>query len=254
MESLFEKLIDMWIELVIVAAVVLTSLLSGVLGMAGGILLMAALVSLKPIAVAMIIHGVVQAVSNGSRAWLLRKHIVFQILPPYLLGAALSFGAFVSLTVVPNTAWVMIAIGGLPWLALVVPKLRGVDVTRPTTAAVCGATVTASQLFAGASGPLLNFFYLNTRLNRYQIVASKALTQTLGHLLKLTYYGGVIRVGDAGVNPVFLGCAVLAAVIGTRLGTRLLDRFGDGDFLRISEYVILAIGLYCIGDGLRRLY
>src|SRR4051794_18407553 len=67
----------MLIEIVIVGAVVLTSMLSGVLGMAGGILLMALLVSLKSIAAAMIIHGVVQATSNGSRAWLLRKHVAY---------------------------------------------------------------------------------------------------------------------------------------------------------------------------------
>jgi uncharacterized membrane protein YfcA len=243
----------MFIEIVLVIAVVLTSMLSGVLGMAGGILLMALLLSLKSIAAAMIIHGVVQATSNGSRAWLLRRHIAYRILPPYLLGAALSFGAFATLAVLPNVAWVLIAIGAFPWLALVVPKLNGLDVTRPATAAVCGSAVTAAQLFAGASGPLLDFFYLNAKLDRYQIVANKALTQTLGHLLKLVYYGGVIGVAGDGVDPLFLGLSVLAAVLGTRLGTRLLDRVGDGDFRRVSRYVILAIGLYCIGDGLKRL-
>jgi uncharacterized membrane protein YfcA len=243
----------MFTEIVIVAAVVLTSMLSGVLGMAGGILLMALLVSLKSVAAAMIIHGVVQATSNGSRAWLLRRHIAYRILPPYLVGAGLSFAAFTMLALLPNVAWVLIAIGAFPWFALAVPKLNGLDVTRPATAAVCGSAVTAAQLFAGASGPLLDFFYLNAKLDRYQIVANKALTQTLGHLLKLVYYGGVIGVAGDGVDPLFLGLAVLAAILGTRLGTRLLDRVADGDFRRVSRYVILAIGLYCIGDGLKKL-
>lgn len=243
----------MFIEIVIVVGVLLTSTLSGVLGMAGGILLMALLVSLKSIAAAMIIHGVVQATSNGSRAWLLRRHIAYRILPPYLLGAAVSFGGFAALALLPNAAWVLIAIGAFPWIALVMPKLNGLDVTHPATAAVCGSAVTAAQLFAGASGPLLDFFYLNAKLDRYQIVANKALTQTLGHLLKLIYYGGVIGVGGDGIDPLFLGLAVLAAVLGTRIGTRLLDRVGDGEFRRVSRYVILAIGLYCIGDGLRKL-
>ncbi len=238
------------IELVIVVAVVLTSTLSGVLGMAGGILLMALLVSLKPIAAAMIIHGVVQATSNGSRAWLLRRHIAAAILPPYLAGAALAFCAFTWLSLLPNKSYVLIAIGALPWLALVVPKLNGLDITRRPTAAVCGCAVTAAQLFAGASGPLLDFFYLHARLDRYQIVASKALTQTLGHLLKLVYYGGVIGVSGDGIDLPFLVVAVLAAVLGTRLGTRLLDRVGDGDFRRVSRWVILAIGAFCIGNGL----
>ena len=244
----------MLIEIVIVVAVVLTSMLSGVLGMAGGILLMVLLVSLKSIAAAMIIHGVVQGTANGSRAWLLRRHLAWKILPPYLVGAAVSFGAFASVAFLPNVHWVMIAIGSLPWVALVVPKLNGLDVTQPTTAVVCGTSVTAAQLFAGASGPLLDFFYLHARLDRYQVVANKALTQTIGHLLKLIYYGGVVGVSGDGIDPLFLALAVGAAVLGTRLGTRLLDRFGNDDqFRRISRWVILGIGAYCIGDGVRGL-
>jgi len=199
----------MQIEIVIVVAVVLTSMLSGVLGMAGGILLMALLVSLKSIAAAMIIHGVVQGTANGSRAWLLRRHLAWKILPPYLLGAAAAFGAFASIAFLPNVHWVMIAIGSL-----------------------------------------LDFFYLHARLDRYQVVANKALTQTIGHMLKLIYYGGVVGgVSGDGIDPLFLALSVGAAVVGTRLGTRLLDRVGDGDFRRVSRWVILGIGAYCIGDG-----
>ncbi len=243
----------MFIEIVIVVVVLLTSVLSGVLGMAGGIILMALLVSLKSVAAAMIIHGVVQGTANGSRAFLLRRHIELRILPPYLVGAAVAFGAFTALLLMPNAAWVLIAVGAFPWLALIVPKLNGLDVTRPATAAICGTTVTAAQLFAGASGPLLDFFYLQSKLDRYQIVATKAVTQTLGHLLKLVYYGGIIGVGTDGINVPFLGIAVVAAVVGTRLGTRLLDKIGDGEFRRVSRWVILAIGAYCIAAGVRGL-
>ena len=59
--------------------------------------------------------------------------------------------------------------------------------------------------------------------------------------------------GD-GIDPLFLALAVGAADLGTRLGTRLLDRFGNDDqFRRISRWVILGIGAYCIGDGVRGL-
>ncbi len=92
----------------------------------------------------------------------------------------------------------------MPWVALIVPKLNGLDVTHPATAVVCGTAVTAAQLFAGASGPLLDFFYLHARLDRYQVVANKALTQTIGHVLKLVYYGGVIGVSGDGIDLLFL--------------------------------------------------
>ena len=131
----------MLIEIVIVVAVVLTSMLSGVLGMAGGILLMALLVSLKSIAAAMIIHGVVQAnVERLARVAAATPHRVSKILPPYLVGAALSFGCVRERSRCCRTShWVMIAIGAFPWIALVVPKLNGLDVTRPATAVVCGS-------------------------------------------------------------------------------------------------------------------
>ena len=243
----------MLMELVIVGSVVFTSLLSGVLGMAGGILLMALLVAVKPVAAAMIIHGVVQATSNGSRAFLLRRHVAWGILPPYLAGAAVAFGAFASVAVLPNAAWVLIVIGVFPWVALIVPKLNGLDVTRRPTAAVCGTAVTAAQLFAGASGPLLDFFYLHARLTRHEVVASKAITQTIGHLLKLLYYGGVIGVTGDGVAVPYLIVAVAAAMLGTRLGTGLLEKMADTDFRRVSRWVILAIGAACIGNGVRQL-
>jgi uncharacterized membrane protein YfcA len=62
-----------WLELGVVA--VLTSVVSGVMGMAGGMLLLAVmLLRLEP-AVAIPVHGVVQLVSNASRAFFLRRQV-----------------------------------------------------------------------------------------------------------------------------------------------------------------------------------
>ena len=60
---------------IIVATVFVTSLISGVIGMAGGMILMAVLVSLLSVPAAMVVHGAVQATANGSRAYFLRQHI-----------------------------------------------------------------------------------------------------------------------------------------------------------------------------------
>ena len=177
----------MWLVFLL-ASVLATSVISGVLGMAGGMILMAILVSMMSVPGAMIVHGVVQATSNGSRAWFLRAHIRWRVLPPYLLGAAATLAAFTALTLVPEAGLVLVLVGIFPWLARIVPRLKGLDVERPATAVACGATVTAAQLFAGASGPLLDVFYLNSTMDRYQVVASKAFTQIIGHGLKLAYY------------------------------------------------------------------
>ena len=233
---------------IVLASSLATSVMSGVLGMAGGMILMAILVAIAPVSTAMVVHGAVQATSNGSRAWFLREHVAWRVLPAYLVGAAIALAAFVVLLVVPNAAYVLIIIGVFPWTARLVPRLNGLDVTQPLTAFVCGAVVTGAQLFAGASGPLLDVFYLNTPLNRHQIIANKALTQTLGHVLKLVYYGGVLTVPTNVSWPV-LATAMLTAVVGARLGTRLLDRLDDQNFRKYSGWVILGVGAYCVVKG-----
>jgi uncharacterized membrane protein YfcA len=112
--------------------------------------------------------------------------------------------------------------------------------------------VTAAQLLAGASGPLLDMFYLNSTLTRHQVVASKAITQTLGHLLKLVYYG--VLIGNADALPWWLYVAAMTvAVAGTRVGTRLLDKLADETFRRVSGWVILAIAAICMIQGVRTL-
>jgi uncharacterized membrane protein YfcA len=233
----------------ILFAVFATSVLSGVIGMAGGMILMAILVTTLGVAAAMLVHGAVQATSNGSRAWFLRRHIQWRILPAYLGGTALAGALFTALALVPDPAVVMILIGIFPWLARFNTRLTGLDITRPVTAFTCGLLVTGAQLLAGASGPLLDVFYLNTPLDRYQVIASKAITQTIGHLTKLVYYGAIVGAA-ATIDLWFYPLAMAIAVGGTRVGTRLLDRIDDKRFRIWSGRVILAIAAVCVVGGI----
>ena len=54
---------------------VVTSFISGIFGMAGGMLLIGFLLFLLPVPVAMVFHGVIQIAANGWRSWLWRRHI-----------------------------------------------------------------------------------------------------------------------------------------------------------------------------------
>ena len=241
------------LTLLLFVSVLATSAISGVLGMAGGMILMAILVSTVSVAAAMMIHGAVQATSNGSRAWFLRSHIQWRILPAYALGAAIALGTFSLISIVPDTSLVLIAVGVFPWLAKLLPKLRGLDVCHLPTAALCGLVVTAAQLVAGASGPLLDVFYLNAKLNRFEVIASKAFTQTLGHLLKLVYYGLIIGVTED-IAAAFYVAAMAIAVVGTRIGTRALQHWDDARFRIISSRVILLLATGCIVKGALELW
>lgn len=239
----------MWLPVILFSTVFATSVLSGIIGMAGGIILMAVLVGVLSVPAAMLMHGAVQGTANGSRAWFLREHIQWQILPGYLVGAAVALSGFIWLGIVADPAIILIVIGAFPWLARLLPRLKGLSVADPTTAFVCGTLVTAAQLFAGASGPLLDVFYLNTPFNRHQIIASKAITQTLGHVLKLGYYGALVIAADTPAAWVF-AVAIATAVAGTRVGTLILRNISEDRFRSASQMVILAIGSYCIVRGI----
>ncbi|MGK0338243.1 MAG: hypothetical protein ACJAYE_001322 [Candidatus Azotimanducaceae bacterium] len=47
----------------------------------------------------------------------------------------------------------------------------------------CGILVTTAQMLAGASGPLLDIFYVQSKLSRYETLGTKAITQTLGRFI-----------------------------------------------------------------------
>lgn len=244
--------------LLILGTVLLTSLLSGVIGMAGGIVLMAVLVTLTPVTHAMILHGIVQSVANGARFWFLREHMLYEVLPGYLLGSLIAIGVFFAFSVIPNENLVLILLGLTPLIAHLIPnRILSVDIRKPRVAFLCGCSVVGLQLTQGTSGPLLDLFYQSSPLNRFQIVATKAFTQTIGHVCKTAYYlYASISLSDleAHLNPFWLLTAVLLALLGTWLGTRILHRLKEESFQKFVPWVMDAIGLLCIAKGISGLF
>ena len=72
---------------IILVTTLVTSFISGIFGMAGGLILMGVLAALVSVAMAMIIHGLIQMIANGYRAVLLRGHIDWRVFGLYCIGA-----------------------------------------------------------------------------------------------------------------------------------------------------------------------
>src|SRR5438552_1667528 len=81
-------------------------------------------------------------------------------------------------------------------------------------------------LLTGVTGPLLDAFFLGGRLERRQIVATKAVCQVFGHAAKLAYFGAIIEQGAA-IDPLVAGMAILASMLGTTLARRILERMTE---------------------------
>lgn len=239
----------------IAVAALLTSALSAVFGMAGGMVLMGIYAATLPVEAAMILHGVTQLFANGFRAFLLRRHVFAPGLGWYALGALLTLALFALFAIVVSRPIVFLVMGGVPLLLLLVPARFTPSFERPAHAVLCGALTNAASLLAGVSGPLLDTFFVRTELDRFAVVATKAITQTAGHALKIAYFGGVVSSADGRLElPLWIYPSLVAcAFVGTRLGGRALEALGDARFRRWSTRIVAALGLVYVWRGIAEL-
>lgn len=238
---------------IIIAAAFLTAIISGLFGMAGGLVFMGIIAVFLGVAEAMVVHGAVQSVSNSYRAFLLRDAVRWDILGWTALGAIPTALLMLSVSFLPSKAQLYLALGALPLLLWLPKRWLSGDAQKPAHAVLCGAMVMGLNLSAGVAGPALDFFYVKTTLTRQQIVATKAVTMFASHLVKIVYFGIPLArgVGLAGLPPwwVFV-CAVPAIMAGTFIGIHLLARFSDVGFKHYTRILVTLVGGVYVWRGL----
>ena len=238
---------------VILVAAFLTAIISGLFGMAGGLVFMGVIALFLGVAEAMVLHGAVQSMSNSYRAFLLRGDVQWDILGWTALGALPAALLMLSVSFLPSKAQLYLALGLMPLLLWLPKRWLSGDAQKPTHAALCGAMVMGLNLSAGVAGPALDFFYVKTALTRQQIVATKAVTMFVSHLLKIFYFGIPLArgIGLAGLPPWWVFAAAVPAVMaGTFIGTRLLTRFSDVGFKRYTRILVTLVGAVYVWRGL----
>lgn len=234
----------------ILFATFVTAFISGVFGMAGGLILMGALALVLPVASAMVVHGMIQTVSNGWRAILHLEWIDWRILAIYLAGSAAAAGLLVFASFELSKAWLFIILGLVPAVIWMPKHILHLDAARPHHAVACGFVVTGLNVVAGVSGPLLDVFFADTRQDRRKVVATKAATQVVSHGVKIAYYI-LPALGAAGLPSVqWLLVAAPLAILGTTAGARFLALISDVQFRRWTKWIVSVIGAIYIIRGI----
>jgi len=227
------------------ATVFVTAILSGVLGMAGGIALLGVLLIELPPLVAIPLHGVIQLVSNGSRVVVQRQHARFDWIAWYAL--PLIPAGLIGLRVAQALPERLVegAIGAVVLLATWLPKrgsAAGQSARRPRTRFFAlGAVTGFLSLVLGAVGPMIDPFFLGLGLSRQALVGTKAACQAIGHAVKVGLFG-VAGFAFAEHAPL-LALGSLCAVAGTFVGSRLLDKLSEQSFLWLYRSVLTALAL-----------
>ena len=236
---------------VLAASTLVTAFISGILGMAGGMILMGVLLAFLPLPAAMMLHGISQLASNGGRAFMLRSEVDWRVFRGYIVGAALALGFFAATSIVVGKAAALIAMGLTPFAALLLPEKLHLNVERRGHSALCGFVCLALNLVAGIAGPILDVFFVRSKMSRHAVVATKALTQTLSHLVKIVYFGGVIAVQGGEITPWLIPTMVLLAFLGTSLSRPVLERMSDASFRRWTRWTVMTLGALYLVSGLR---
>ncbi len=233
----------------ICAVMVGTSFLSGVFGMAGGMVLIGVLLTVLPVQTAMALHAVTQIASNLWRAMLWWRHVRWRPVAAYLVGCGIALAVWTIWLFVPSKPLALLFLGVTPFLARLIPEGRRLTPHRFLHGVTIGVTCMSLLLLTGVAGPLLDQYFLGGTLERRQIIATKSTCQIFGHGVKLLYFGALIdKVGT--VDPTLAGLAIASAMLGTLLSKKVLEAMSDTTYRRWAGHIITAVsGFYVVQGG-----
>ncbi len=230
-----------------------SSFVSGVFGMAGGLLLMGVLAATLPAAQALALHGAIQLVSNGSRSVFLSRYIKWRVIGYYAAGALATAAAAVFIALSISKAALFLAMGFTPLLIWVPKRFVLLDISKPAHAVAAGVSVTGLSVVAGVAGPWLEMFFARAALDRRAIVASKSMAMVISHSVKLIYFGAPLALGAADAARelalLFLLVAPLS-VLGNWLGGKVLNAMSEAAFSQWTKWIVTALGCVYIVRGL----
>lgn len=235
--------------LVLLVAALATSILSAILGMGGGILLLATMFCFLPHGEAIPVHAVVQLASNSTRVVAFRRNIDWRtvlrfacgVVPGGVVGALVMwrFGRAEA-----SEPYLKMIVGAY---VLVAPFLPNPKSGQTSSAGnwdfpILGFVAGAMALTVGAVGPLIAPLFARRNFVKERLIATKAACQMLTHLIKLPAF---IALGTFALGELWsLALPMVVAVIpGTLIGRRLVHHVSPSAFVMMYRVALVVAGL-----------
>src|SRR5690349_11689611 len=234
---------------IIGATIVLSSFISGVFGMAGGMVLLGVILVYFDVATGMVLFSLIQLATNGWRSLHWRQFVLWPIFIWYVVGAILSFAMMRTVAFVPDKALVYLLLGAMPFMVEALPASLRPNIEWRGVSFITGVLTTVIQFLAGVGGLFLDIFFQKSRLDRKTTNATKAITQTFSHVLRAVYFGSLSGVGDLSVS--IWAPAMALALVGAMLAPFVLERMTDHGFRQWTRAIIFAVAaVYLVRGGL----
>ena len=240
--------LSLW-EFILLCGVSLTgSFITASLGLGGGALTIATMALIMPPTVLVPLHGVVQLGSNFGRAVLLKKHVLYKVLPMFLVGSLI--GIIIGGKVVV-TLPIFLLQGILAIFILYSTWVPGFTAQKPKKIAFFGAGLVGAftTMFVGATGPVVAPFALAASEVRQQFVATHASFMTIHHSFKLIAFG-FLGFAFGPYIPLLIGL-LLFGFAGTYLGKIMLNRLPEKLFRSLLKAVLTIMAGRLIYDAVQ---
>lgn len=195
-----------------------TSLITGSIGMGGGLILLASLPNFIPAQAIIPLHGAVQLSSNISR-WLFEiKKTCIKPLMYYFIGSLIgSYGGFVLIDVI-NLAYMPLILSSFILMILWTPIYEVIK-RIPGRYFSLGIFQTAIALYVGATGPLSTSILYKDQYSRDNVIVTNAAINTLVNIAKIIVYSAI---GFAFYEYLTLIITMsVLAILGSFVGARL---------------------------------
>lgn len=224
----------------------ITSSISGITGLGGGTILIGAMSPLFVPTLLIPAHGVVQLVSNLSRAMLYFNRIKWNIVVTYLCGGSLgaAFGSMWVLNIPEQYFWFSIA--GFLIYSVWVPKFKLMP-KIPYKYPVLGAVSTFLALFIGISGPLVHGVMLREKFEKYRFISTEAALASTTHFLKVFVFvsSGVQLLPHSKL----IGGMAVSSILGSYLGKILLAKLPQQYFMWGIKILVTVLALNMLRKG-----
>lgn len=229
----------------------LTSVLSGVIGMAGGVTLFALMTFFMPLESIIPVHGVVQLFSNFSRSYFLKKNINWTVIKFFSWG--LLPGVFLALVIrkeAYNPAYIYLFISLLIFYTLIKDRISHKKFhIKFKNYFWVGLLVGCLSILAGTVGPLLAVFFQREDFSKEEIVATKAATQMLTHLMKIPTF--LYLSFSYWEYKYIIVIMIIAAIAGTQLGVRILHKINKRVFFFLFRSALLIAALRLLYNSIQ---
>jgi uncharacterized protein len=221
-----------------------TSMLTAIIGLGGGLLLIALMPGFLPAAAIIPIHSVVQLASNASRAAFAWQTIRWEYFIAFAVGSI--FGGLIAAQFIRliNIEYISLFIGLFILMNVWTPqvfqwlgRLKGEFIT-------IGILQTGLGMIGGATGPLGQASLMRRGLSKDEIVTTTALFMSFTHITKLVAFAIL------GVNIIFWWKLMLGMVVGVILGswagTKVRTKVDDKIFKQALSILLTVLAVRMI--------